>query len=67
MPISTIDEYTQILRNADWWHEYSDDQQVWRKGRVELQDLRDAQPRLDPGHRIWNAFAPEPLRITRRS
>lgn len=67
MPLSTVDQYTQALRTADWWHEFSDDQRVWQRGRAELLALRDAQQRLDPGHKIWNTFAPEPLRITKRS
>ena len=67
MLLDTKEAYTQALRNADWWHEFSDDQQVWAAGRAELQALRDAQPRLDPGYQIWNTHAPEPLRITKRS
>jgi len=67
MPLSTVDQYTQALRSADWWHEFSDDYSVWQRGRAELQALRDAQPRLDPSYQIWNTFAPEPLRITKRS
>ena len=67
MPLSTKEAYIQALRNADWWHEYSDDHRVWQRGRAELLALRDAQERFDPSYQIWNTFAPEPLRITKRS
>ena len=67
MPLDTKEAYIQCLRNADWWHEYSDDQRVWSAGRAELQALRDAQPQFDPDYSLWNIFAPEPLRISQRS
>lgn len=67
MPLDTKEAYIQALRTADWWHEYSDDHAVWQQGRAELRALRAAQSRLDPGYQFWNTFAPEPLRISKRS
>lgn len=50
--------YREMLEEHDWDFEYSDDQRVWRIGRLALTQLRLLQQELDPDFAIWNAYAP---------
>lgn len=50
--------YETALRKHDWSHEFSDDGNVYRRGRAELAALREQQARIDRDWRIWNSIAP---------
>ena len=38
---SKITQLESLLSNHDWFHEFSDDQKVWKRGNLELQQIRD--------------------------
>jgi hypothetical protein len=58
----TLDRYRTMLREHDWSFEYSDDQRVWRLGRLAQEQLEFLQRELDPDFTIWNSIAPEGYR-----
>ena len=58
----TLDRYRTMLREHDWSFEYSDDQRVWRLGRLAQQQLEFLQRELDADFAIWNSIAPEGYR-----
>lgn len=51
--------YIAALHTHDWAHEFSDDGNVYRRGRAELKALREQQQRIDRDWRIWNSLAPK--------
>lgn len=53
----TLDQYKQVLQKQDWHFEFADDGAAYNAGRESLKALRAAQPRLDPLHKLWNAYA----------
>lgn len=53
--MATIEEYTQLLRQHDWTHEWSDDYSKWKVGNEQIGVLRQLQPQLDPTAEIWNS------------
>lgn len=61
-----LDEYTQALQKHDWYFEYSDDHNVWKKGNEAAKKLRAAQTQLDPLGTIWNQHAPRDCQIKPR-
>lgn len=50
--------YEVALRKFDWQFEFSDDGEVYRRGREALQKLREQQQRIDPAGTIWLSIAP---------
>lgn len=46
--------YIQALRDADWLYEFSEDPQVYARGREQVAQLRLAQKELDPAYVLWN-------------
>lgn len=50
---AALADYKAKLIAHDWLFEFSDDQAVWAKGRVQLQELRELQEKLDPERVIW--------------
>lgn len=54
--------YELALRRHDWSHEFSDDGDAYRRGRAELQALREMQPRVDPKFALWNSLCPAQCR-----
>jgi hypothetical protein len=55
--------YVTLLQQHDWSHEFSDDGDVYKRGRAQLQELRLLQRDLDPDGALWNAHAPAAYRI----
>lgn len=53
-----INDYTRLLRAHDWFHEYSDDQDVWRRGVAQREALIKLRQQFDPEYVIWNTIAP---------
>lgn len=54
----TLAQYEAALRRMDWQFEFSDDGEVYRRGRAELQCLRTMQAELDPTGAVWRSIAP---------
>jgi len=50
------DRYIALLKSHDWHYEYSDDQNVWRRGRVERDVLATIQSMIDPDFSVWNQY-----------
>lgn len=61
----THDEYVTALQRHDWHYDYSDDHNVWRKGREERLRLEDARRQHDRSGALWNQYAPEQYRVPR--
>ena len=53
-----VAEYERLLRQHDWWFDFSDDHNVWSRGNATLQVLRRMQAELDPDKTIWNRHMP---------
>lgn len=51
-----VEAYTDMLKNHDWYYEYSDDHRYWSKGRNERDNILWAQKKLSE-----RGFDPEPL------
>jgi hypothetical protein len=51
-----------MLAEHDWSFEHSDDQRVWRLGRLAKEQLEFLARELDPDYAIWNSIAPEGYR-----
>lgn len=58
MQIHNEDDYRAALRRHDWQFEYSDDHQVWLRGREAQNMLLLARQEFDPSWSIWNQFCP---------
>jgi len=41
-------EYTELLKSADWFFEYSDDHNVWQSGINQFQKLEKIAQEIDP-------------------
>jgi len=57
-------EYTELLKSADWYFEYSDDQKVWQSGVNQFQQLEKMAQEIDPKYTIWNEYAPDAFKVT---
>lgn len=55
-------EYIRRLRNHDWFHEYSEDYQVWQRGVQELARLRELRKQIDPDCKLWNHYCPKEMK-----
>lgn len=51
-------EYLTALRTLDWQHEFSDDERAYRRGRQQMQRIRELQPLVDPDTALFNAYRP---------
>ena len=52
-------QYRDLLKNHDWYSEYSDDQRVWEKGSEEYQKIIQMAEQIDTDYSIFNEYAPE--------
>lgn len=52
-------QYRGLLKNHDWYSEYSDDQRVWEKGSEEYQKIIKMAEQIDTDYSIFNEYAPE--------
>lgn len=58
MQIHNQQDYVQALKRHDWQYEYSDDHQVWLRGRDAQNMLLLARQEFDPSWATWNQFCP---------
>lgn len=58
MQIHNEQDYVQALKRHDWQYEYSDDHQVWLRGRDAQNMLLLARQEFDPTWAIWNQHCP---------
>ena len=54
-----MNEYIKLLQAHDWYYNYSDDFNVWQKGRKERDQLISFKAELDPHGVVWNQYAPD--------
>lgn len=55
-------QYVASMIRFDHSFEYSDDQNVWRRGRDELERLRVERDAIDADHALWRANMHESYR-----
>lgn len=55
----TIALYEKCLQQHDYFHEFSDDYRITRKGREELVQLQRMQKLYDVDFTLWNHYAPQ--------
>lgn len=53
-----LEQYMRALKEHDWTFEWSEDQNIWRRGIEQRQQLRAAQHALDQDCVIWNSLCP---------
>ena len=53
-----LEQYMRALKDHDWTFEWSEDQNIWRRGIEQRQQLRAAQRALDEDFVIWNSLCP---------
>ena len=53
----SIVEYYEMLKNHDWYYDFTEDDEVWKKGTEEREHLRSiaSEKGLDY-ERMWKAF-----------
>jgi hypothetical protein len=54
--VLTLREYWTALRHHDWYYEYSDDNNVWRRGRDKETELNIMAENSPAHNEIWEAF-----------
>jgi hypothetical protein len=64
MNAAIIEIYTSLLKNHDWFHDYSDDHSVWVNGKNQRSALLEMQKQVDPNAAIWNGIAPDMFKLT---
>jgi hypothetical protein len=47
------EQYEDALKQFDWMHEFSDSNEVARRGREALKELHVMQAELDPTGELW--------------
>ena len=52
------ERYLHLLKNHDWTFEYTEDHEVWRRGRAAQLELERLRVQLDPKFVLWNTHAP---------
>ena len=58
--------YRDLLNGFDWYYNYSDDYSVWAKGKKRSDELWGLQPDVDPDFAIYNQFAPDEFKQTKK-
>ncbi|QRF55332.1 hypothetical protein [Variovorax paradoxus] len=53
-----VARYRRLLARADWFHEASDNHEVWREGRAQFTAIYELQVEVDPDGSIWRTVAP---------
>jgi len=54
-----INDYRKLLKNHDWYSEYSDDHSVWEKSAVEYTQIMCMAQQIDSDYKIFNEYAPD--------
>jgi hypothetical protein len=61
------EEYTYelelLLDKHDWWYSRSDDQRAWQRGRDSLSSIQEYRTLIKNYKEIYNAYAPEELKL----
>ncbi len=52
----SLTEYWNMLSRHDWYHEYSDDQSVWRRGNEYMSRLRQFQNQSPEHRKLFDTF-----------
>jgi len=52
-------DYRKLLKNHDWYSEYSDDTRVYEKGSVEYTQIMCMAQQVDIDYKIFNEYAPD--------
>lgn len=52
-------QYRNLLKNHDWFSEYSDDHSVWEKASVEYTRIMFMAEKIDCDYKIFNEYAPD--------
>ena len=52
----TLEEYENLLKNHDWYYQYSDNHGIWKTGQMEQELILQYQPLLDPDKKIFNKY-----------
>ena len=58
-----LKQYHDLLKNHDWFSEYSDDPSVWEKGSLEFQQITQLAKTFDKDFTIFNLYAPDEYKI----
>lgn len=57
-----LKQYRELLARHDWFHAYSDDYSVYRRGEESMAHIRRLQPQVDHDFSMWNTYAPAEFR-----
>ena len=60
---SKLEAYKAALLRQDWWYEFCDDVELYRKGRDSWIALRAMRKELDPAGVLWNQHAPRRYQV----
>ena len=52
-------EYVDLLARMDWHYEFADDYSVVRRGREQIQRIRELQPFVDSDRAMFDAARPD--------
>jgi hypothetical protein len=52
-------QYRSLLKNHDWYSEYSDDHRVWQKASEEYTKIICMAQQIDSDYKIFNEYAPD--------
>lgn len=51
-------KYRDLLKNHDWYSEYSDDHRMWEKSSLEYTEINRIAANMDRDYKIFNEYAP---------
>ena len=57
-PITSKEQYEHYLKNFDWFYDWSDDHQVWKRGHKGYAYLIEARAIFDKDHINWTYYKP---------
>jgi NAD-dependent SIR2 family protein deacetylase len=52
-------KYRDLLKNHDWYSEYSDDHRRWEQASVEYTEIMCIAQNMDRDYKIFNEYAPD--------
>lgn len=51
--------YVELLKTHDWSFEYSDDNNMYLRGKTQRNEIEELAKHVDPDHTIYNQHAPK--------
>lgn len=57
--LEELDAYIKLLKHHDWYFDYSDDGNVWRRGNEQQKVITDTAKKhelYDQAYKIWSAY-----------